>query len=123
MGLLNFENEAHLIADKDLELADTMKELLKEKLQIGGAPKKAEDLAYLLTWALQSEYGIYTSITPVKLRKWVNFFRCSGILPLMATSEGYFITEDKKLIQEQIDSLEQRARQINRAAEGLKKFL
>jgi len=123
MSLLNFEKEEFKISDKDLELADIIKDLLIAKLPPGGMPKKAEDLSYLLSWGLQSEFGIHVTITPVKLRKWVSFFRSSGTLPLMATSEGYFITDNKDLIREQIISLEQRASQIKRASEGLKKFL
>ena len=120
--LINFENEEFKIADKDLHLVDTIKELLVDILK-PEVIKKSPDLCYLLNWRLSSEMGIYEAITPVKLRKWVSYFRSMGDLPIIATSEGYFITHDKEIIESQILSLKQRASQIERAADGLKKFL
>ncbi len=45
------------------------------------------------------------------------------IIPLIATSHGYFTSDCKETIQEQIKSLQERANSITRCANGLKKFL
>jgi len=58
-----------------------------------------------------------------RLRKMCNYIRSNGILPLIATSEGYYISNDNSEIQAQIDSLRQRARSIDGCADGLEKYL
>ena len=58
-----------------------------------------------------------------KLRKCVNYIRVAGIVPLIATSNGYFVTDDADIIRKQIHSLDQRARSIQMCANGLMKFL
>jgi len=62
-------------------------------------------------------------MTDVRLRKMVNFIRTNGLLPLIATSKGYYVTYNEGEIQKQIDSLEQRSNSIARAALGLRKVL
>jgi tetrahydromethanopterin S-methyltransferase subunit B len=49
--------------------------------------------------------------------------RSKGILPLIATSNGYYCSYDKQEIMEQIKSLQERADAIINSANGLKKFL
>ena len=58
-----------------------------------------------------------------RLRKFVNHIRTNSLLPLIATSKGYFVTEDKELILNQIKSLMERANSIEGCAQGLKEFL
>jgi hypothetical protein len=58
-----------------------------------------------------------------RLRKFVNHIRTNSLLPLMATSKGYFVTDDKDIILAQITSLMQRANSIEGCAQGLKEFL
>ena len=53
----------------------------------------------------------------------MNHIRTNGLLPLMASSKGYYVSFDKKDIESQIKSLKQRANSINGCAEGLKKFI
>ena len=55
--------------------------------------------------------------------KFVNHIRTNSILPLIATSKGYFVTDDKEIILTQIVSLMQRANSIEGCAQGLKEFL
>lgn len=62
-------------------------------------------------------------INGARLRKMVNHIRSNGLLPLIATSNGYFVSHDRVVIGKQITSLEQRARSIQQSANGLKKFL
>ncbi len=62
-------------------------------------------------------------MTQPRLRKMVNFIRTNSLLPLIATSKGYFTDSCKLTIQDQIKSLEERARSIQNCADGLKKFV
>ncbi len=70
----------------------------------------------------KEKYGVKLFSEP-RLRKIVNFIRTEGILPLIATSNGYYVTNDRAELQSQIDSLTQRAEAIMTSANGLKKFL
>jgi hypothetical protein len=53
----------------------------------------------------------------------VNYIRTNSIIPLIATSNGYFTSNCKETIQDQVKSLQERASSIMRCAEGMKKFL
>lgn len=67
------------------------------------------------------KYG--ANLTEPRLRKITNFIRSEGILPVIATSKGYYISRDKDVIRKQVDSLDQRIAAIEVARNGLKKFL
>ena len=69
------------------------------------------------------EHRVGIKITQVRLRKLVNFMRRHGILPIIATSEGYYVTQDKEEILKQMKSLEERAAAIIAARDGLEKFI
>jgi hypothetical protein len=62
-------------------------------------------------------------ITEPRLRKLVNHIRVKGILPIIATSQGYYVSYDKQEILDQINSLTQRANSIMKSADGLRNFL
>ena len=63
-----------------------------------------------------------TKLTGVRLRKLVNHIRTNGIIPLIATSKGYYVSYDEEEIKNQIKSLKQRASSIENCANGLLKF-
>ena len=67
--------------------------------------------------------GYKIRLTQPRLRKLVNYIRSNSLIPLIATSQGYFTTDCKQTILEQIISLQERANSIERCAQGLKKFL
>ena len=69
------------------------------------------------------QIGLKANFSEVRLRKIVNFIRAEGILPLIATLNGYYCTNDKEEIKSQIESLTQRAEAILVSANGLKKYL
>lgn len=58
-----------------------------------------------------------------RLRKLTNFIRAHGLLPVMASHKGYYVSYDQEEIEAQIESLQERAEAIRSAAEGLKNFL
>lgn len=66
---------------------------------------------------------IQTKLTEPRLRKICNYIRTNGMIPLMATSQGYYVSYDKKDIMSQIKSLRDRATAIHNSSVGLEKFL
>jgi hypothetical protein len=70
--------------------------------------------------AVTAKYG---KLTEPRLRKITNFLRSAKILPVIATSKGYYISYDKAEIEKQIRSLEQRQEAVQQAIEGLKLWL
>ena len=58
-------------------------------------------------------------MTGARLRKIVNYIRTNALQPLMATSKGYFVSNDVNVIMDQIQSLNQRAKSIRDCAHGL----
>lgn len=109
-----------------LELTDEEKKLIP--LLINGFSKRTKDNPIKAPELIQrmnenrEKYGIKT-ITEPRLRKLCNFIRSKGILPLIATSDGYYCSHDKTEIQRQIQSLIERADAIYNSANGLKRFL
>lgn len=61
--------------------------------------------------------------TEVRLRKIINYIRSHGLLPVMASSSGYYVSYDLGEVQQEIQSMQQRAHSILSAANGLNKFL
>lgn len=62
-------------------------------------------------------------LSGARLRKIVNYIRTNGLLPLIATSKGYYVSYDREEIRKQIESLRQRANSIDTCANGLRKYL
>lgn len=62
-------------------------------------------------------------LSGARLRKIVNHIRTNGLLPLIATSKGYYVSYDRSEIEKQIESLKQRANSINNCANGLNRFI
>ena len=71
----------------------------------------------------QKELGLEFKLTQVRLRKMVNFIRCNAIVPLIGTSNGYYVSYNKEEVAKQIQSLNERASSIMNAANGLNKFV
>ena len=59
----------------------------------------------------------------VRLRKICNHIRTNSIMPLIATSRGYYQSKSKVEISKQIKSLLQRSKAITKCGYGLSKFL
>lgn len=86
-------------------------------------PVKAVDIVKGINdYLLKINVTNYT-FTESRLRKISNLIRCNGILPLIATSKGYYVSDDPQEIENQIKSLYERAESIMASANGLRKFL
>lgn len=70
---------------------------------------------------INKETGVI--IAQPRFRKICNFIRSNGILPIIATSKGYYVSRNKIQIQNQIQSLLERSDAIAVAAYGLQSFI
>jgi len=63
------------------------------------------------------------ALTEPRLRKLVNLIRQHGILPIIATSNGYYTADCEQDVIDQIQSLQDRIDAIRAAQDGLRKFV
>jgi len=66
-----------------------------------------------------SNYCLTKPFTQARLRKMVNYFRCTATLPVISTSKGYYVSYDKDDIIYMIKSLKARADAIYAASDGM----
>ena len=85
-------------------------------------PVKAPDIVRETNLYLK-ENNVGLQMTEPRLRKCCNHIRTNSLLPLIATSKGYFVSHDREVIERQIKSLNQRASSIRDCAIGLQKIL
>lgn len=120
MSITNFEDYTNELTVEEMELIPIVihgfRQYKKEN------PIKAELIIKRMNEYLQYN-GIQMKMTGPRLRKMVNYIRSNGLLPLIATSNGYFTSDCKRTIMDQIRSLQERANSIERCAQGLKKFI
>jgi hypothetical protein len=82
-------------------------------------PIKARDICAGMN-KISTETGVV--LTEVRLRKICNFIRVKGMIPLIATSSGYYLSDDPEEIKKQIQSLKDRAGAILAGANGLEQY-
>lgn len=70
-----------------------------------------------------SNYCLTKPFTELRLRKMVNYFRCSSTLPVISTSRGYYVSYERDEIIHMIKSLRARADAIFAASDGLNYIL
>lgn len=120
MSVTNFEEYTSELSAEEMEILPIVVHGFRNYKKTN--PIKAELIVTRMNeYLLARKYK--TRMTQPRLRKMVNYIRTNGLIPLIATSHGYFTSDCKETIQEQIKSLQERANSIQRCAEGLKKFL
>ena len=115
----NFEDFTYELTEQEKSLLPILIKGLSNKSS--EEPIKASDIV-----SKMNNFNIGTNLPKmhdVRLRKMVNYIRTNGLLPIIATSKGYFVSYDENIILEQIESLTQRAKSIENCANGLYKFL
>lgn len=117
--ITNFEKITADLTEDELAIKEDVLDAFKNSLPIGKT-LKSDSLEYAIKHYLHTECNIKINFEATRLRKWVNYFRSCGILAILATSKGYYISNDPGEIMSQIDSLEERARSIQTAATGLR---
>lgn len=114
--ITNFEGVTQPLSDDERKLVPIIVEGLKKRNKTN--PIKGAQICKRI-----NEANLGVTITEARLRKLTNHIRSEGILPVIATSKGYYSSYIIAEIQEQIDSLMDRALAIQNSAEGLKQFL
>lgn len=124
--IINFEEQTEDLSDLELSHLEEVKEFIQLLFEnTFRKPVKQDKMTEYINECLVIKYGLFTplKINSARLRKYFSYFRCNGILPIIATKDGCYLTTDVEEIEKQILSLEQRSRQIAKAANGLKVFL
>ena len=112
----NFENITNELTEYELTLIPSIIKGFNRYSK--EYPIKAPDIVSRYN-ASHSDY----KLTEPRLRKMVNYIRSNGLAPLIATSKGYYVSNDVAEIKGQIESLRQRADSISSCAKGLEGFL
>jgi hypothetical protein len=115
----NFEDFTEELSPDELKLVAPLMNGLRTKTKEHTI--KAPDIVKAMN--IFAEKNGLIKITEPRLRKLVNHIRVKGILPIIATSQGYYVSYDKQEILDQINSLTQRANSIIKSADGLRNFL
>jgi len=118
--ITNFEEYTHELTSEEMEILQLVIHGFRAYKKTN--PIKAELIVKRMNVFLENN-GYKIRLTQPRLRKLVNYIRSNSLIPLIATSQGYFTTDCKLTIQEQIKSLQERANSIERCAQGLNKFL
>ena len=111
--ITNFEDITTELNAQELLIVPVIASAFRKYTQSN--PIKAPDICNRFN--ASGKYSI--NLTEPRLRKIVNYIRCKSIIPLIATSRGYYVD----VIQSQINSLTERANSIMECAHGLKQFI
>lgn len=118
----NFEDITKLLSEDEIALQGLLVESFKNRGKEN--PIKAPEIIEKINGFLTGKFPNFkTKLTEPRLRKICNNIRSTGVLPLIATSNGYYTSYDKKEIMQQIVSLRDRADAIMKSTIGLEKFL
>ena len=120
--ITNFEEITRGLSDEEkrliMNLVNAFKKVFNKRSEAIKGPELVE---YINNW--NKSQGIKVVLTEVRLRKLCNFIRSKTIIPLIATSKGYYCSYERLEIELQIKSLEERADAILNSVTGLKRFL
>ena len=116
----NFEEHTAELNELELLLIPNLINGFKNRTKQN--PIKAPDIVKAMNVFITNK-NIKLKFSEPRLRKCVNHIRKNGLIPLIATSSGYYVSNDKEEILAQIESLTQRANSILLCADGLNKFL
>lgn len=116
----NFETITEELTEEEMKLLPFI--IAGFERHAKGNPIKAPKIVESMN-ANKEKLGFKNKFTEARLRKFVNYIRTNALLPLMATSSGYYVTAEKEAILSQIRSLNDRAKGILNAAEGLRTFI
>jgi hypothetical protein len=109
----NFENITYKLTNDELKMAKVIAANLAVKTKEN--PVKADAI-------IKGMNNAGYKLTEARLRKIVNLLRSDGVLPIIATSKGYYVSRDKTEIIKQIKSMAERADAILNAAKGLERW-
>jgi hypothetical protein len=112
MSVVTFETITTPLTDEDKAVA--MK--LLEQIQGLTRPRNTNELVVYFNLVKK------IILTPPKIRAMIHYLRTEHKAPIIGTSKGYHMAKSQTEIEQQIKSLEQRARSIQFVADALKKI-
>lgn len=116
----NFEQHTKDLTPADIPFLEVLIRGFKTKTPDN--PIKEKEIIQKINSQLD-ELGLKRKLTGARLRKIVNHIRVNSMLPLIATSRGYYCSTDRIEIEKQILSMHERANSIINAAKGLQKMV
>ena len=119
--ITNFEEYTEELSDEEIWLIPILIKSFKKIDDKSKAIKAPEIIKRINEWSKSKDICI--NISEPRFRKCCNFIRSNSLIPLIATSKGYYCSYNQLEIESQIKSLEERANSIINCAEGMKKFI
>lgn len=118
----NFEDITKPLTEDELKLVGLLVTSFQNRSK-DNPIKAPEIITKMNVFLTNSCPHIKIKLSGPRLRKLCNHIRTNGMLPLIATSNGYYVSFDKKEILSQVQSLRDRADAIFKSSVGLEKFL
>ena len=107
-----FAKETHELTDYEMSILPIIVSGLETKVGKENAITNIE--------MVKAMKGAGHKLSPPRLRKIIHHIRITGLIErLVATSKGYYVSNDKEELEDYIESLMQRAESINRIATQL----
>lgn len=109
--LIGFEKETHELTADEMELVPLLVGTLQYKVGVSAAVTNTMLRRFLS--ACTDGNGKSIKITEVRIRKLINHIRMKNLVPgLLASSKGYYVSNDPKEVKEYIHSLQGRENAI-----------
>lgn len=123
MSIINFEKITEDLSPEELAVESFVQSAFRKCVDEKNA-MKGKDLVIMINHRIATEYDPqFANMTEVRLRKFVNYYRSNGYIPICASSLGYFISFNAEVLTTQVKSLTARANGIMSAADGLAKWI
>lgn len=112
MSVINFDEYTHELTELERKCVDIMVERFRSR-RVGSAVKNSQIAKFFLDTHKIKLGG-------ARIRKCVNYIRANGLVSnLVATSKGYYVTENPEEIRKYVYSLRQRSNAIKRIADAM----
>lgn len=111
------ENITTELTPEEIWLANEMIQFFKTKT------KDNQVKSIQIVTGINKHYQLKKRFTDVRLRRIVNYYRVNAILPVISSSNGYYVSYNEDDIQDMVLSLNQRANSILDCAKGLQRII
>lgn len=122
MKTFDFNDHTHDLTPDELELIPLVINGFKKYTKNNPIKSDSVISGFNVFLSKNPKYKI-RKLSGVRLRKLINYIRTNGLQPIIGSSKGYYVSFEANDIQEQINSLNERASSILGCANGLSKFI
>lgn len=114
-----------ILGFEDITAILTEEEKLLVKPMVNGFSRRwGKENAITSKEIIEAMYAAYNvKLTGAKVRKYINYIRHHHLPNLVATSNGYYLTNDYKELREYLESLDGRESAIRAVKLNLKKYI